>query len=49
MQWWVERRMCVFVKGGCWRIDCWVWMDCGGDGVDDDEGDDASDSRKKAR
>lgn len=49
MQWWVERRMCVFVKGGCWRIDCWVWMDCGGDGVDDDDGDDASDSRKKAR
>ena len=50
MQWWVARRMWVFVKGGCWRMDCWVWMDCGGGGgggvVVDDA---ASDSRKKAR
>lgn len=39
--------MWVFVKGGCWRMDCWVWMECSGGGVVDDDA--ASDSRKKAR
>lgn len=24
MQWCVERRMGVLVKGGFWRMDCWV-------------------------
>lgn len=41
MQCCVERRIWVSVKGGCWRIDCWVLMD--GDVVA------ASDSRKKIR
>lgn len=41
MQWWVERRIWVSVKGGCWRMDCCVSMDR--DVVA------ASDSRKKIR
>ena len=46
MVWWVVRRVWVSVKGGCWRMDCWVFW---GVIVVVFSAAEAVDSRKKAR